>query len=100
MAFHSQKPGPRCWTNSQRQRRIPTTQSTKEGSLRSDSQRDEDYWRFPLRIAATLFASSAHAQRRSKNERSMKNIKTDSDDLLRAEYKRSDFGELVRGKYA
>jgi hypothetical protein len=30
----------------------------------------------------------------------MKNIKTDSDDSLRAEYKRSDFGELVQGKYA
>ena len=29
----------------------------------------------------------------------MKNIKQDSDDL-RPEYKRSDFGEFVRGKYA
>lgn len=30
----------------------------------------------------------------------MKNIKADSEDSLRPEYKRSDFGELVRGKYA
>ena len=30
----------------------------------------------------------------------MKNIRHDTDDSLRAEYKRSDFGEMVRGKYA
>ena len=30
----------------------------------------------------------------------MKNIKADSDDSLRPEYKRSDFGEIVRGKFA
>lgn len=30
----------------------------------------------------------------------MKNIKADSEDSLRSEYKRSDFGELIRGKYA
>ena len=30
----------------------------------------------------------------------MKNIKADSEGSLRAEYKRSDFGELVSGKYA
>ncbi|HEY2971886.1 MAG TPA: hypothetical protein VGJ48_05195 [Pyrinomonadaceae bacterium] len=30
----------------------------------------------------------------------MKNIKADPEDSLRSEYKRSDFGELVRGKYA
>ncbi len=30
----------------------------------------------------------------------MKKIKPEIDDWLRAEYKRSDFGELVRGKYA
>jgi hypothetical protein len=30
----------------------------------------------------------------------MKNIKADPEDTLRSEYKRSDFGELVRGKYA
>ena len=30
----------------------------------------------------------------------MKNIEADSDDSLRPEYKRSDFGELIRGKYA
>lgn len=30
----------------------------------------------------------------------MKNIKADPEDSLRAEYKRSDFGELIRGKYA
>jgi hypothetical protein len=30
----------------------------------------------------------------------MKNIRSDVDDSLRPEYKRSDFGELVRGKYA
>ena len=30
----------------------------------------------------------------------MKNIKQDFDDSLRPEYRRSDFGEMVRGKYA
>jgi hypothetical protein len=30
----------------------------------------------------------------------MKNIKSEPDDSMRAEYKRSDFGEIVRGKYA
>ena len=30
----------------------------------------------------------------------MKNIKADTEDTLRPEYKRSDFGELIRGKYA
>ena len=30
----------------------------------------------------------------------MKNIRQDLDDSLRAEYKRSDFGEMVQGKYA
>ncbi len=30
----------------------------------------------------------------------MKNIKADPEDSLRPEYKRSDFGELIRGKYA
>ena len=30
----------------------------------------------------------------------MKKVKADTADELRPEYKRSDFGELVRGKYA
>lgn len=30
----------------------------------------------------------------------MKNIEADSEDTLRPEYKRSDFGEIIRGKYA
>ena len=30
----------------------------------------------------------------------MKNIKQDSDNSLRPEYRRSDFGEMVKGKYA
>ena len=30
----------------------------------------------------------------------MKNIDADSEDSIRPEYKRSDFGELIRGKYA
>jgi hypothetical protein len=30
----------------------------------------------------------------------MKNINSDPEDSLRPEYKRSDFGELIRGKYA
>ena len=30
----------------------------------------------------------------------MKNIKSELDDSMRPEYKRSDFGEIVRGKYA
>jgi hypothetical protein len=34
------------------------------------------------------------------SERFMKKIKPEMDDWLRPEYKRTDFGELVRGKYA
>jgi len=34
------------------------------------------------------------------SERFKKKIKPEMDDWLRPEYKRSDFGELVRGKYA
>jgi hypothetical protein len=30
----------------------------------------------------------------------MKNIEADPEDTLRPEYKRSDFGEIIRGKYA
>ena len=30
----------------------------------------------------------------------MKNIEADPEDTLRAEYKRSDFGEMIQGKYA
>lgn len=30
----------------------------------------------------------------------MKNIEADPEDTLRPEYKRSDFGEMIRGKYA
>lgn len=30
----------------------------------------------------------------------MKNIKSELDDSMRSEYKRSDFGKLIRGKYA
>ena len=30
----------------------------------------------------------------------MKNIDADTEDTLRPEYKRSDFGEIIRGKYA
>lgn len=33
-------------------------------------------------------------------EKSVKNIKSELDDWGRPEYKRSDFGEIVRGKYA
>src|SRR6185295_17618159 len=33
-------------------------------------------------------------------EKSMKNIKSELNDWGRPEYKRSDFGEIVRGKYA
>ena len=30
----------------------------------------------------------------------MKNIKSEPEDTLRPEYKRSDFSEMIRGKYA
>jgi hypothetical protein len=38
--------------------------------------------------------------RQSKSEKFMKNIEADPEDTLRPEYKRSDFGEIIRGKYA
>src|SRR5882762_4112353 len=38
--------------------------------------------------------------RRVKKEKSMKKAKSELNDWGRPEYKRSDFGEIVRGKYA
>ena len=38
--------------------------------------------------------------RPNKKEKSMKKAKSELNDWGRPEYKRSDFGELVRGKYA
>lgn len=35
-----------------------------------------------------------------QGENFMKNIEADPEDTLRLEYKRSDFGEIIRGKYA
>jgi hypothetical protein len=36
----------------------------------------------------------------NESENFMKNIEVDPEDTLRPEYKRSVFGELIRGKYA
>src|SRR3990167_9919771 len=45
------------------------------------------------------FASSAHAKPGGKKGRFMKKARSRAGDELRSEYKRSDFGVLVRGKY-
>ena len=46
------------------------------------------------------FESLALASQQSQREKSMKKAKSELNDWSRPEYKRSDFGELVRGKYA
>jgi hypothetical protein len=48
---------------------------------------------------ARQFESSARDLQRAGNENSMKKAKPEVDEL-RSEYKRSDFGKFVRGKYA
>jgi len=42
----------------------------------------------------------ALAAQQSQREKSMKKAKSELNDWSRPEYKRSDFGEVVRGKYA
>jgi hypothetical protein len=48
----------------------------------------------------TRFESSALDEQQDKNENSMKKAKSELNDWSRPEYKRSDFGQMVRGKYA
>src|ERR1700691_1822695 len=48
----------------------------------------------------TKFGSSALALRREPKGSFMRKAKTVAVDELRSEYRRSDFGALVRGKYA
>jgi uncharacterized DUF497 family protein len=45
------------------------------------------------------FGSSVHEWQQGEREKFMKNIKPDFEDSLRSEYRRSDLGELSRGKY-
>ena len=47
-----------------------------------------------------LFESLAADRRQRRREKSMKKVDTKTTDDLRPEYKRSDFGNLVHGKYA
>jgi hypothetical protein len=47
----------------------------------------------------TPFASSAHAGLPGQKGNSMKKARKPAKDELRSEYKRSDFGDLLRGKY-
>jgi hypothetical protein len=39
-------------------------------------------------------------KRQNQNEKSMKKVKRDTEPEMKASYKRSDFGVMVRGKYA
>jgi len=45
-------------------------------------------------------ASYPHEWQQSLKGKFMKKVKSEETDELRPEYKRSDFGEFVRGKYA
>ncbi|MGZ8157439.1 MAG: hypothetical protein ACXWT4_01385 [Methylobacter sp.] len=51
-------------------------------------------------IGETQFALYPHEQQPTLKGKSMKKVKSKITDELRPEYKRSDFGEFVRGKYA
>jgi hypothetical protein len=57
-------------------------------------------WSSPTPSTATQFESSLHARRQRPKGKSMKKGSRKTTDELRPEYKRSDFGTLVRGKYA
>ena len=50
--------------------------------------------------AGIEFESSAHAWRRAQKGKYTKKAKSEANDWLRPEYKRSDLGPIVRGKYA
>ena len=54
---------------------------------------------FHTRSAEGPSESSVRAQQLERKGRSMKKAKSEADDWLRAEYKRSDLGSIVRGKY-
>lgn len=56
-------------------------------------------WSFRIRNGASASVSSAPALRRAQRESSMKKTDLLNDDL-RPEYRREDFGPMVRGKYA
>jgi len=50
--------------------------------------------------AEAQFESSVRAWRHVQRKKSMKKVKSEADDWLRPEYKRSDLGSIVRGKYS
>ena len=68
--------------------------------LLSASQTADVCWLCPMGRKAKSFELSVHAWRQKMKGESMKKAKSKVEDDLRTEYKRSDLGELVRGKYA
>ncbi len=86
-----------CWIRSQERLRTLIIPSTSIVSLLLVFQQGDDCYLFLSPGAVTPFGSSAPDRRPSTREKSMKNIKPEINDSLRPEYKRSDFGEFVRG---
>jgi len=77
----------------------PVAQLAKRASSPSGSQRAVVSWSSRTPSTATQFESSLHARRQRPKGTSMKKGSRKTTDALRPEYKRSDFGTLVRGKY-
>jgi len=73
--------------------RTPITRSTKNGSSRSAPRQAVEFWLSLIPTAEIQSGSSAPESSMKKPSRKMV-------DGLRAAYTRSDFGPLVRGKYA
>ena len=87
----------RFWIRSHERLRTLIIPSTSIVSLLLVFQQGDDCYLFLSPGAVIPFGSSAPDRRHNTREKSMKNIKSKTNDLLRPEYKRSDFGEFVRG---
>lgn len=77
-----------------------TIPPTKSDSSPSACRPAAVFWLSPTSTVTIQSGSSAHGQRHRLKGRSMKKASRRATEDLRPEYKRSDFGALVRGKYA
>ena len=95
----SRKPQPRFGIRWRPRRGTPIIPSARIVSSRSGFPTGGDCLLCGTPRGATSSASSVRVKRRGENGKSMKKARARSVSDLRPEYKRSDFGEFVRGKY-
>jgi hypothetical protein len=79
---------------------IPIIRCLKGVSLRLGYLPREECFKFHILNGVSLLGSSMLDLQPGKKEESMKKAKSELNDWARPEYKRSDLGEVVRGKYA